>query len=88
MKARFTEAQIIQVLREAERGEKSISELSRSHGVSEQTFYRWRHKYAGMAKQEVRRLRDLERENTRLKRLVVERDLEIDVLKEFLGKGS
>jgi putative transposase len=88
MKARFTEAQIIGILREAERHEKTIGELCRSHGVSEQTFYRWRNKFAGMAVKDVRRLRDLNRENARLKRLLAERDLEIDVLKEFVGKGA
>jgi putative transposase len=88
VKPRFKEAQIIEILREAERGENTIGELCRSHGISEQTFYRWRHKYAELAKPDVRRLKDLERENARLKRLVAERDLEIDVLKEFLGKGA
>jgi len=88
MKARFTEAQIIGVLREAERGEKTVGELCRGHGVSEQTFYRWRRKYGGMAENDVRRLRELDRENARLKRLLAERDLEIDALRELLGKGA
>lgn len=88
MKPRFTEAQIIAVLREAERGEKTVGELCRGHGVSEQTFYRWRRKYGGMAEKDVRRLRELDRENARLKRLLAERDLEIDALRELLGKGA
>lgn len=88
MKPRFTEAQIIGFLREAERGEKTVGELCRGHGVSEQTFYRWRRKYGGMAEKDVRRLRELDRENARLKRLLAERDLEIDALRELLGKGA
>lgn len=88
MKARFTEAQIIKILREAEQGDKNIGELCRSHGISEQSFYRWRRKYTGMTAADVRRLRELGRENARLKRLIGERDLEIDVLKEYLGKGA
>jgi putative transposase len=88
VKSRFTEAQIVGILREAELGLKTIGELCREHSVSEQTYYRWRRKYAGMAEQDLRRLRELQRENSRLKRLVAERDLEIDVLKEFLGKGA
>ena len=83
-----TEAQIVGILREAEQGLKTIGELCREHGVSEQTYYRWRRKYPGMAEQDLRRLRELQRENSRLQRLVAERDLEIDVLKEFLGKGA
>ena len=82
MKSRFTEAQIVGILREAEQGLKTIGELCREHGVSEQTYYRWRRKYAGMAEQDLRRLRELQRENSRLQRLVAERDLEIDVLKD------
>jgi putative transposase len=74
-------------LREAEKSDSTISDLCRAHGISEQSFYRWRNKYGGMAVPAVRRLRELERENSRLKRLVAERDLELDVLKELLGKG-
>lgn len=88
MRPRFTEAQIIAVLREVERGEKSVGEVCRSHGVSEQSYYRWRRKYAGMAEPDVRRLKTLEQENARLKRLVAERDLEIDVLRDLVGKRS
>jgi putative transposase len=86
VKRRFKEAQIIGILREAEQGERTIGDLCRDHGISEQTYYRWRQKYAGMGEPDLRRLRELERENLRLKRLVAERDLEIDVLREYLGK--
>ena len=86
MKKRFTEEQIVSILREAEAGNKTVVELARHHGVSEATIYGWRHKYGGMEKAEVRRLRELEKENGRLKRLLAERDVEIDVIKEFLKK--
>jgi putative transposase len=88
VKGRFNEAQIVRILRQAEQGQQTIAELCRVHGISEQTYYRWRRKYAGMGEPDLRRLRELERENSRLKRLVAERDLEIDVLKEYLGKDA
>jgi putative transposase len=88
VKGRFKEAQIVEILREAEQGEQTIGQVCRSHGISEQTYYRWRRKYAGMGEPDLRRLRELERQNARLKRLVAERDLEIDVLKEYLGKDA
>ena len=86
MKKRFTEEQIVAILREAESGDKTVVELARQHGVSEPTIYGWRRKYGGMEQTEVRRLRDLEKENSRLKRLLAERDVEIDVIKELLKK--
>jgi len=69
-------------LREAEKGGKSIGDVCRQFGVSEQSFYRWRNKFGSMAIPDVQRLRELERENSRLKRLVAERDLEIDAMKD------
>src|SRR5215470_16690862 len=68
---RFTEEQIIGILKEAEAGAKS-TDLCRRHAISEQTFYRWKAKYAGLEVNEARRLRTLEHENTRLKRLVAD----------------
>jgi putative transposase len=59
-KKRFSEEQIIGILRQAERGEKTIGEICRAHGVSEQSFYRWRQKFGGMQASEVRRLRELD----------------------------
>lgn len=86
MKKRFTEEQIVAILREAETGKKTIAELSRTHGISEPTFYAWRRKYGAMDEPDVKRLRELEKENARLKRLLAERDVEIDVMKEFVKK--
>jgi len=85
MKKRFSETQILQILRQGERAD-NTREVCRQHGISEQTFYRWRKKYGGMNVSEVRRLRELERENTRLERLLGEKELALDALKDFLGK--
>ena len=82
----FTEEQIVQILREAETGEQTIGTVCRTHGISENTFYKWRKKDGGADVSAIKRLRELELENGRLKRLLAERDLEIDVIKEILGK--
>jgi len=82
---RFTEEQIIGILKEAEAGAKSI-DLCRRHAISEQTFYRWKAKYTGLEVSEARRLRTLEHENTRLKRLVADLTLDNQALKELVGK--
>ncbi|MFH2076711.1 MAG: transposase [Pseudomonadota bacterium] len=84
---RFQEEQIIRILKEGECQTSTIGELCRKHGISEQTFYRWRNKYGGLAVSEAKRLKDLEKENARLKRLLAERDVEIDVMKEVLEKN-
>jgi putative transposase len=81
-----TEEQIVQILREAETGEQTIASLCRTHGIAENTFYTWRKKYGGVDVAAIRRLRELEQENARLKRLLAERDLEVDVMKEVLAK--
>jgi putative transposase len=86
-KSRFTEAQIIAVLQEAEAGA-LVRDLCRRHGITETTFYRWRAKYGGMQVSEARRLKQLEAENARLKRLVADQALNLQVLKEILGNGS
>ena len=85
-KKRFSEEQIVGVLREAASGGKTIGEVCRRHGISEPTFYAWRRKYESMTESEVRRLRELEKENGRLKRLLAERDLEVDAMRELLSK--
>ena len=82
----FSEEQIIGLLQEAEKGEKPITSLCREAGITETTFYRWRRKYGGLTVSEAGRLKELEKENTRLKRLLAERDLEIDALQAFLSK--
>jgi len=86
MKKRFTEEQIIRILREAEKTGVQIRELCRRHNVTEQTFFRWRNKYGGMEVSDARRLKALEGENAKLKRLVAEQLLVIEGLKEFSGK--
>jgi putative transposase len=84
-KSRFTEEQIIGVLKEADAGMK-VADLCRKHGISDATFYNWRSRYGGMDVSEARRLRQVEEENQRLKRLVAEQALDIQVLKDVLGK--
>lgn len=86
MKKRHSEEQIIRILREAERSGTSVREVCRQHNITEQTLYRWRNKYGGMDVADARRLKDLESENAKLKRLVAEQMLVIDGLKEFSRK--
>jgi len=82
----FSPEQILAVLHQAERGEQTIQAVCREHGISEVTFYRWRKKYGGMSVPEAQRLKELEKENARLKRLLAERDLALDALQEYLAK--
>jgi len=84
-RSRFTEEQIIGVLKEALAGVK-VSDLVRKHGVSEHTFYRWKAKYGGMEVSEAKRLRQLEDENRRLKSVVADLTLDNQALKTVLGK--
>jgi putative transposase len=84
-KTRFTEEQIIGVLKEAETGMK-VKELCRKHGISDATFYIWRSKYGGMDVSEARKLRQLEAENAKLKHLLADTMLDNKVLKDLLGK--
>ena len=83
---RHSPEQIIAILREAETCGKPVQDFVRDKGVSEQTFYRWRKKYGGMDVKDTRRLKELEQQNLRLKKLVAERDLEIEVMKEIAAK--
>lgn len=85
MRKRYTEEQIVLILKEGELGK--LTDTCRKYGISDATYYNWRNKYSGMGVSEVRRLRDLESENSRLKRIVAERDLEIDAMKEVLKKN-
>lgn len=82
---RFTEEQIIAVLKEAEAGART-KDLCRRHGISEPTFYNWKAKYAGMTVSEARRLRELESENSKLKRLLADAELDKAALKDLLGR--
>lgn len=84
-KSRFTEEQIIGILKQAEAGV-AVAELCRQNAVSDATFYKWRSKFGGLQVAEARRLRSLEEENLRLKRLVAELALDNQVLKEVLAK--
>ncbi len=86
MKKRHTEEQIITILREAERGAVPVKALCKRHNISEQTFFRWRNKFGGMDVPDARRLKDLEAENAKLKRMVAEQLLVIDGMKEIVRK--
>jgi putative transposase len=83
--SRFTEEQIIGVLKEGEAG-LAVKEISRKHGICDQTYYRWKAKYGGLEVSEARRLRSLEEENRRLKQMVAEQALDLQALKAVLGK--
>lgn len=83
--ARFTEEQIIGILKEAEAGLK-VPELCRKHGISDVTFYKWRSKFGGLEVSEARRLRALEEENRRLKHIVAEQALDLRALKDVVAK--
>ena len=82
---RFTEGQIVAILKESNAGAPT-KDLCRRHGICEGTFYRWKAKYADMEISEVRRLKTMEAENTRLKRIVADQALDIDALRHALSK--
>jgi putative transposase len=82
---RFSDGQIIGVLKEHEAGSK-VDELCRRHAISSATFYTWRKKYGGMEASDARRLRELEAENAKLKRIVADQLLDMSAMKELLGK--
>lgn len=86
-KKRFSEEQIVRMIRQAQAADQTVAQVCKEYGISEQTWYRWKSRYGQMDVAEVRRLRELEKENARLKRIVAERDLEIDAMKEVL-KGN
>jgi putative transposase len=86
-RARFSEEQIIAVLKEAEAGGK-VTELCRRHGISDATFYTWRSRYGGLEVSEMRRLRQLEEENRRLKAIVADQALDLRALKDVLAKNG
>jgi putative transposase len=84
-KSRFSEEQIVAILQEWDAGGK-VTDLVRRHGVTEQTLYRWKMKYGGLQVNDARRLKALEEENRQLKRLVADQALNLQVVKDLLGK--
>ncbi len=82
----FSPEQILAILHQAQQGEQTIQAICREHGLTQTTFYRWRKLYGGMSVSEAQHLKELQKENARLKRLLAERDLEVDLLKEYLAK--
>jgi putative transposase len=84
-KSKFTDQQVVGIIREADRD--VVADVAKRHGVSEQTIYAWRKRFGELRTEDVRRLRQLETENARLKKLVAERDLEIEVMKEVAAKN-
>lgn len=82
--SRFTEAQIVDMLAQAARSDMTARDVCNVHGISEQTFYRWKRKYGDMGTSEIKHLRELESENARLKRLLAESALELDAIKDVL----
>lgn len=85
-RSRFTEEQIISILKEHQAGF-SAPDLCRRHGISDATFYTWRKKYGGMEVSEAKRLKALEEENARLKKLLAESMMDVSTLREMLGKN-
>ena len=87
-KSKYTEEQIVRILQEAESGQTTQTELCRKHSVSQNTFYVWKRKYAGMQTADIRRLKELEAENSALKRIVANQALELEATGKLLRKNG
>lgn len=83
-KSKFTEDQMVRIIRESD--EKGVAETAKKHGISEQTLYAWKKKYRGLQVDDVKRLKGLEAENAKLKRMLADRMLEIEILREVNAK--
>lgn len=86
-KSKYTETQIVGILREHEQGRK-VGDICREQGISQPTFYNWKSKYGGMQANDLKQLRDLKEENTRLKLKLADTIMDRDILKEVLGKKA
>lgn len=87
-KTRFSEEQIVRILQEAGRGDRTVEAVCRDHGVSVNSYYVWKRKYGGLETEDVRRLRELEKENSQLKRLLAEKELENDAMRSLFRKNG
>ena len=83
-KSRYSEEQIVRILRETDR--ETVAEIAKRHGVSEASIYAWKQRFAGMEADDIKRLKELEVENGRLKKLLAERDLAIEIMREINAK--
>ncbi len=84
-KSRFTETQIVSILKEAEAG-RNVEDVCREHGISNATYYQWKSKYGGMEASDLKRMKELEAENSKLKRMYADMALENQAIKDLLGK--
>lgn len=84
-KSKFTEHQIVAILKQCETGQK-VNDVCREHGISPATYYQWKSKYGGMQASDLKRIKELEAENSKLKRMYAERSMEYEAIKDLLSK--